>query len=361
MATKVVSQSIMDAFARVLGLLDQTRDELDSTIGQLGALTTVEKTDVVGAVNEVNETSVSKLAKDQVTFDLSYHILVPTNKGCVVEGGFLPVYQLVDPKFDFEASANYSINGGALTIEQVINTVNVPAGEIRHPKPTDFEVLPESTDVTVSYEPETRKVTVNIPSPASGSVSYTVRMKGGSKAINITVASVIVVVPSMYGDWLNVITRGEGNEPNPRLPNRYGLDITVNNPYGTVDTEYDFSKMNRVEIVFSYPAEQQLTDEVYDSFHYLGNELPVKSIADISRYIPGADVQVNTKSNQVMFRFTFSTHKQLKNLLGQHLLTIGGPKGAITNTVTRFAIFGRNAPSHIMVLPRPTFGQSVTP
>lgn len=207
MTTKVVSQSIMDAFARVLGLLDQTRDELDSTIGQLGALTTTQKTDVVGAVNEVNETSVSKLAKDQATFDLSYQLLVPTNKGCVVEGGFLPVYQLVDPKFEWVNRDNVSVRKGTGTSTTVnlgqTRVVNGTGGEVRKPKPTDF-TAPNGVTITVASNGDVIATISHAAHPNSATLRVRTNTHVSIKEIDYTATNVLT--PDEFMNALGVNT-----------------------------------------------------------------------------------------------------------------------------------------------------------
>lgn len=249
MATKVVSQSIMDAFARVLGLLDQTRDELDSTIGQLGALTTVEKTDVVGAVNEVNETSVSKLAKDQVTFDLSYQILVPTNKGCVVEGGFLPVYQLVDPKFEWVSRDTVSVRKGpgASTVVNLGQTrlVNGNTGDVRKPKPTDFATQ-NGVTITVAANGDVMATISHARYPNSETLSVGTNNGASIKHINYTATSTLTPDEFMRGLYVMIeptrlsIHSTHGSEG-------IGMAISLGRDY--LPYSYTLPKISKIEYV----------------------------------------------------------------------------------------------------------------
>lgn len=333
MATKVVSQSIMDAFARVLGLLDQTRDELDSTIGQLGALTTTQKTDVVGAVNEVNETSVSKLAKDQVTFDLSYQLLVPTNKGCVVEGGFLPVYKLVDPKFEWVNRDNVSARKDAGTSTTVnlgqTRLVNGNTGDVRKPKPTDFATQ-NGVTITVAANGDVMATISHATYPNSETLSVGTNTGGSIKHINYVAANVLS--PEEFMNALYVETNSTRLE-HELSHGDYGIGAALVLSRHGLPYSYTLPKISKIEYVATIldngrPAPTTSVAKeikVFGKSHGVGKPNPITQAMRNTSVVGQTTYTFTSADMGAAINGTYSTGV---NYRGLYLIGIYGPYSA---------------------------------
>lgn len=229
-------------------------------------------------------------------------------------------------------------------------------------------MTPNSTNVVVNYTPATRKVTVTVPKPASGSATYTLRMKGGANSIRITSSATVMVTPRMYASWLSIITNGFGNGGvtentqelmySNRLPRDFGLDIFTNDRFSNAMTTYDFSQLDRVEIVIKYPATQKTSDNVYTTVELVGDKRPTRSIFDIRDEL--IDVDINPSDREIVFNLRFDVHPSLKKRTGAHLLAIDGPNGTITNQMSRLTVYDKSGGSYTVTLPKPEFGQTIT-
>lgn len=120
---------------------------------------------------------------------------------------------------------------------------------------------------------------------------------------------------------------------------------------------YDFSNLDRVEIVIKYPSTQKDSDRVYNTVELVGEKRVARSIFDIRDVFIG--VVVNPSDREMVFNLRFDTHLSLKKRTDAHLLTIDGPKGTITNQMSRLTVYDKSGGSHTVTLPNPEFGQTI--